>query len=127
MALRWQQQYKLADWWGETHSGGETPYSLASDLNSAGVRYAYTVGENDVSFLERACAARRGCGVAVLGGSHMVLLVHLDEHLAATIDPNSPGTNHWAKRERFLSEWKNSGSWGVAMLYSPVPPLPDMY
>lgn len=124
MALRWQNRPHTADWWKAHHSGGETPQSLSAKLESAGIRFATTAGENDVTFLEWAIATRRGCGVTVLGGRHMVLLVHLDDEHAGIIDANAPQSVQWTSREAFLAEWRNSNSWAIVPVYSPAPGLP---
>jgi hypothetical protein len=88
------------------------------------VRYAYTTGENDLSFLEWAVNTRRGCGVTVKGGAHMVLLVHLDAKRAGILDNNFPKEIRWVPRETFLAEWYASQSWAVTPVYVPPPPLP---
>lgn len=124
MLFRWQGRYNMANWW-RTHNGnGEWAEDLAAKFDRAGVRFAYTNGRGDVSFLEWACNTRRGAGVSVMGGTHMLCLVHLDERRAALLDNNHIERVKWVPRERFLSEWKNSGSWAVTPVYAPTPPLP---
>jgi len=78
--FRWQGRYWMADRIRTRYGNGEyaddswNPQSnLADKLDAEGVRYAYTTA-GDVSFLEWACSTRRGCGVTVLGGRHMVAL-----------------------------------------------------
>ena len=89
-----------------------------------GIRFAHTVGRNDVSFLEWACSTRRGAGVTVLGGRHMICLVHLDEKWAGILDNNDTSRIRWVPRKTFLAEWFNSNSWATTPVYSPAPPLP---
>jgi hypothetical protein len=122
--FRWQGRYAMADYWRRTYGNGEWANDLADKMERDGVRFAYTVGQNDVSFLEWACSTRRGCGVTVLGGRHMVALVHLDETRAGILDNNDPQKIIWVPRQTFLAEWLNSNSWAVAIVYGPVPPLP---
>jgi hypothetical protein len=114
MALRWQQEYQKADAWRQRHSGGEYAddswnegSNLARKFNAEGIRYAYTV-EGDEKFLEWAVATRRGAGVTVMGGRHMVLLVHLDEEKAGLLDNNDIKRIIWVDRNRFIAEWQNS-------------------
>ncbi len=124
MLFRWQGREDLADKWLRTYADGEWAENLAAKFDAEGVRYAYTQGQFDVSFLEWACNTRRGCGVTVKGGVHMVNLVHLDAKWAALLDNNDIGEIKWVPRETFLSEWFNSDSWAVTPVYTPPPPLP---
>jgi len=122
--LRWQGRHAMADYWRQTYGNGEWAAGLADKMDREGVRFAYTVGRNDVGFLEWACSTRRGCGVTVLGGRHMVCLVHLDEKWAGLLDNNDPRQITWVPRRTFLAEWLNSNSWAVTPVYAPAPPLP---
>ena len=61
---------------------------MAAKFDREGIRYAY-VTNGDVRFLEWACRTRRGCGITVMGGAHMVALVHLDDKWAAILDNNN--------------------------------------
>lgn len=124
MLLRWQGRDDLADYWRGRYENGEWPEGLADKFDTEGVRYAYTSQGKDVSFLEWACRTRRGCGVTVQEGRHMVMLVHLDAERAGIIDNNRPGEIQWRSRESFLNEWFNSRSWAVTPVYTPPPPLP---
>lgn len=121
MLFRWQEKYELADRWRRTYSDGEWADNLAKKFDAEGVRYAYTSERNDVSFLEWAISTRRGCGVTVKGGVHMVILVHLDDEIAGILDNNDPKEIKWVSRETFISEWKLSNSWAVTPVYSPPP------
>lgn len=122
MLFRWQGHFTLADHWRETYCDGEWAENLAVKFDKEGVRYAFTVGKKDVSFLEWACSTRRGCGVTVKGGVHMVMLVHLDHEWACILDNNFPDAFKWVPRETFLSEWYNSNSWAVTPIMGPPPP-----
>ena len=122
--FRWQGRPDLAKKWRETYGDGEWWEGLAAKFDKEGVRYAYTVKRNDVSFLQWACSTRRGCGVTVRGGAHMVTLVHLDSKWAGILDNNSIEEIKWVRRETFLSEWFSSNSWAVTPIYTPPPPLP---
>jgi hypothetical protein len=123
--FRWQGRYATADHWRRTYGNGEWAEGLADKMNREGVRFAYTVGRNDVSFLEWACSTRRGCGATVLGGRHMVCLVHFDDKWAGILDNNDPRRITWVPRRTFLAEWLNSNSWAVTPVYAPAPPLPN--
>jgi len=125
MLFRWQGREDLATKWLETYENAEWATKLAAKLDKEGVRYAYTWNERDVSFLEWACQTRRGCGVTVKGGAHMILLVHLDANRAGFIDNNAIGEIQWRSREAFLKEWRDSYSWAVTPVYTPPPPLPS--
>jgi hypothetical protein len=131
MLLRWQQQEGVASHWRETYGDGEyadstwNPESnLAIKLDSENVRYAYCI-DGDERFLEWALATRRGCGVTVLGGAHMVALVHLDDEWAGILDNNRPDQIIWMRRAKFLAEWKHSNGWAVTPVYTPAPPMPE--
>jgi hypothetical protein len=128
--FRWQGRYALASYWRKTYGDGEVADAtwdsrdnLADKLNRDKVRFAYTT-DGDVSFLEWACSTRRGCGVTIMGGKHMVCLVHFDEKWAALMDSNDVDTLIWVPRKTFISEWVNSNGWAVAPVYTPAPPLP---
>lgn len=129
--FRWQGRYWMADHWRKTYDSGETPDAIIGDpncnlkdkLDREGVRYAYTT-DGDVAFLEWACSTRRGCGVTVMGGRHMVALVHLDGERAGIMDPNNPKEIYYVPREQFIAEWQNSNGWAVTPVYTPAPPLP---
>lgn len=130
--FRWQGHYKMANLWRNTYGNGEVADetwgfedNLKAKLNKQGVRFAQTTN-GDVAFLEWACSTRRGCGVTVMGGRHMVTLVHFDEEWAGILDNNNPETYIWVPRETFVSEWHNSNGWAVTPVYTPPPPLPNM-
>lgn len=122
--FRWQGRYKMADYWRRTHENGEWPDDMAAKFDRAGVRYAY-VENGDVGFLEWACRTRRGCGVTVMGGEHMVALVHLDSKWAALLDNNMVSKFIWIPRETFIAEWKASYGWAIAPVYTPAAPPPQ--
>ena len=122
--FRWQGRYVTADYWRRTYGNGEWAAGLANKMEREGVRFAYTVGRSDVDFLDWACSTRRGCGVTVLGGRHMVCLVHFDQQWAGILDNNDPRQIRWVPRRTFLAEWFNSNSWAVCPVYAPAPPLP---
>jgi hypothetical protein len=126
MLFRWQGRYDLADMWRRTYADGEWTggTGLAAKFDKEGVRYAYTTGKKDLSFLEWAVATRRGCGVTMKGGAHMVILIHLDAERAGILDNNFPEEFRWVPRETFLAEWYSSQSWAVTPVYTPPPPLP---
>lgn len=122
--LRWQGRLDDAAKWRRDFSGGEWAHSLKNKLDSRSIRYAYTI-DGDVRFLEWACRTRRGCGIAINGGAHMVALVHLDAELVAIIDNNDTSKFIWIPRNKFIAEWKSSGGWAVAPVYTPAAPLPQ--
>jgi len=110
--------------WRQMHGDGEWPEHMAQQLDDAGIRYAYTV-DGDVSFLEWACSTRRGCGITVFGGRHMVALVHLDAEWAAILDNNYTEEFIWVPRDVLISEWQNSYGWAITPVYTPAAPLPN--
>ena len=121
--FRWQNRLHRADEWRRTYANGEWPESLATKLDREGVRYAYTTKGN-VSFLEWAVRTRRGCGITVKGGAHMVALVHLDDKWACLLDNNNVSKYKWVSRESLIAEWKASYGWAVTPIYTPAAPLP---
>lgn len=122
--FNWQGKYELAKWWRANHGDGEWDTDLANKLTKAGVKFAYTSRRGDVGFLEWSIRTRRGCGVTVMGGRHMVALVHLDKDWAGILDNNQTGKIIWVKRATFISEWLNSSSWAIVPIVGPpMPPL----
>ncbi|MHC4302100.1 MAG: hypothetical protein ACYS7Y_32965 [Planctomycetota bacterium] len=121
--LRWQNRSEEAAMWRREFSGGEWATSVARKLDSRGIRYAYT-SEGDVEFLEWACRTRRGAGVTVRGGAHMVTLTHLDDEWAVLLDNNNISKFIWLPRQEFIDEWQASHGWAVTPIYSPHAPLP---
>ena len=122
--LRWQGRYRTADWVQRTYGAGEWPDDMAKKLDAARIRYAY-VTNGDVKFLEWACRTRRGCGITVLGGAHMVALVYLDDKWAALLDNNAVESYIWVPRETLIAEWKASLGWAITPVYTPAAPLPQ--
>jgi hypothetical protein len=122
--LRWQYRLHTADYWRQTYGDGEQPEDLAAKFDQEGIRYAY-VTNGDVRFLEWACRTRRGCGITVMGGAHMVALVHLDDKWAAILDNNNVENFIWVPRETLIAEWKASYGWAVTPIYAPAAPLPQ--
>ncbi len=122
--FNWNGMYDMANWWKSHNGDGEWDDDLAAKFNRAGVRFAYTSEKGDIGFLEWACSTRRGCGVTVMGGRHMVALVHFDKKWAGILDNNQTGKIIWVPRATFVAEWLNSNSWAVTPVYSPSPPMP---
>ena len=122
--FRWQGQMNKANYWRRAYGNGEWPDNLAVKLDREGVRYAYTES-GDVKFLEWAIRTRRGCGITVMGGAHMVALVHLDDKWAAILDNNNVSKFIWVPRATLIAEWKASYGWAVTPVYTPAAPLPQ--
>jgi len=122
--FRWQGRVNTANHWRRTYGNGEWPDDMAAKFDREGIRYAY-VTNGDVRFLEWSCRTRRGCGITVMGGAHMVALVHLDDKWAAILDNNNVSKFAWVPRETLIAEWKASYGWAVAPVYTPVAPLPQ--
>jgi hypothetical protein len=121
--LRWQGRYETAAWIRSHYGDGEWPEDHVAKLDKIGVRYAF-VTNGDVKFLEWCCRTRRGAGVTVHGGAHMVNLVHLDSQWACLLDNNSVEKFRWVPRSEFLSEWHASNGWAFTVVYSPAAPMP---
>lgn len=121
--LRWQGRYRTADWIRKNYGDGEMPDSYTRQLDDAGIRYAQVIN-GDVNFLEWACKTRRGCGITVRGGRHMVSLVHLDKEWAGILDNNSVEKIIWVPRASLIAEWKASYGWAVVPVYTPSAPMP---
>jgi hypothetical protein len=122
--LRWQGRYHTADWIRRNYGNGEWPDHWIERADKIGLRYAITT-DGDVSFLEWACKTRRGAGITVMGGKHMVCLVHLDSQWAALLDNNAPSKYIWVPRETLIAEWKASYGWALTPIYTPAAPLPQ--
>jgi len=122
--LRWQGRYNTANRLRQKYGNGEYSEDWAAKMEREGLRYAY-VTNGDVRFLEWACRTRRGAGVTVLRGAHMVNLVHLDDEWACLLDNNDTGKYKWVPREMFLAEWRASFGWALTPVYTPAAPLPQ--
>lgn len=121
--LRWQGRYNAADWVRENCGDGQSVGSHVYQMEKIGLRYAFITNGN-VKFLEWCCRTRRGAGVVVMGGVHMVNLVHLDSQWACILDNNNVSRYYWVPREKFLSEWRTSGGLAFTVVYSPAAPMP---
>jgi hypothetical protein len=122
--LRWQGHYDVANWVRQNYGDGACQNCMPQKMDRAGIRYAY-VTNGDVKFLEWACSTRRGFGIAINGGEHMVALVHLDAKWAALLDNNNIENFIWVPRETLIAEWKASNGWAITPVYSPAAPLPQ--
>lgn len=127
-ALNWCGHYKDAAYIRSHCGNGQSPASLAETMAGANIRFAWTVGDRNVEFLEQALAGRRAVMVAIYanpndGDCHMTDLVHLDATSACIIDNNHPTENKWMTRDEFLETWYETGSWAVVPLEgAPAPP-----
>lgn len=122
--LRWQGRYNTANWIRKNYGDGEWPEDWMQKAERIGLRYAL-VTNGDVSFLEWACRTRRGAAITVMGGKHMVDLVHLDDKWAALLDNNATAAYIWVPRETLIAEWKASYGWALTPIYTPAAPLPQ--
>lgn len=120
--LRWQHRPQTAEYLRQHCGGGANWGDVVQVFDRLGVRYAQTVGERDVSFLEWAIRTRRGCAVCVESGAHMVCLVALNSEYAGILDNNSVGEIKWIPRQEFLNDWYASYSWAVTVVYVPSAP-----
>lgn len=122
--LRWQNRYGAAKTLRNRYGNGEMPTGLAANLDREGIRYAY-VTNGDVKFLEWAVRTRRGAAVTVMGGRHVVCLVHLDSKVAILLDNNRIDNFIVVPREVFLAEWRASMGWATTPIYAPAAPAPN--
>lgn len=122
--LRWQGRYQTAERIRQKYGNGEWPDDWMAKMEKEGVRYA-SISNGDEKFLEWACRTRRGAGVTIMGGAHMVNLVHLDKNWACLLDNNNTGRYRWIPRKAFMAEWKASYGWALTVVYSPAAPLPQ--
>lgn len=127
-----------------TKSGSTDPRYLAEQMTAMGIPFAMTLGQNDIAFIEKALAGRRGVMVEIdedtpeenerqiketgVNETHMVLVTYIDssktdDHAVCLLDCNYPRLNRWMSLERFESIWEPVGSWAVVPLGTPVPPL----
>jgi hypothetical protein len=121
--LRWQGRPNTANRWMATYGGGENPDRLKQRFDREGVRFAQTL-EGDETFLAWAIRTRRGCGVTVHEGTHMVDLIDLTDEEAVLLDNNNVGRLIRMPRDEFLAEWHASHGWAVAPVYTPAAPSP---
>lgn len=122
--LRWQGRYATAEKIRKKYGNGEWPEDWMAKMEKEGLRYS-SITNGDVSFLETACRTRRGAAVTIMGGAHMVNLVHLDDKWACLIDNNDPGNYKWVPRASFIAEWQASYGWALTVVYTPAAPLPQ--
>jgi len=122
----WQGYPELAQWWRQSYAGGEYSSRLNRRLDAAGVRYAYTMGNDrnvagkNWAFLEKCVELRLGCAVN-WPGNHMVTLVGIDEQNVYLVDNNSTHRITTLTREQFGRSWTG---WAVTPVYTPPPPEP---
>jgi hypothetical protein len=129
-ACNWEGREDISQTIRSHCGGGQSPQSLANLMVRNDIRFAWTIGDDDLEFLETALDGRRAVMVAIdldpdTGECHMVDLVHYrrNEAWACLIDNNHPTENRWVKREVFEKDWMRTGSWAVVPLYTPAPPL----
>ena len=126
--LRWQGKPKMASYLRSKYGGGQDYYGWRATLDSEGIIYASTYRSNNVAFLEKAVATRRGCMVGVApyekenAPKHMVCLVDLTSTRACILDNNQTDAYIWVDRDDFLAEWESSGSWALTPVYTPTSP-----
>ncbi len=122
--LRWQGRNDLADRLLRDLGGNTWPTSLAEKLQREGIRFGYTT-KGDIAFLEWAVRTRRGCGIVVSDGNHMVGLVSLDAERAGLLDNNDISRIRWVPRDQLIVEWRRSGGGAISPIYTPAAPLPQ--
>jgi len=126
--LRWQGRHADAERLKRAYGGGQDYDGWNEALDKTGIRYACTYRKNDVAFLERCIATRRGCIVGVnpyknsLSPAHMVCLVDMTASQCAILDNNDVTHYLWVSRSEFLAEWKRAGSWALTPIYTPTSP-----
>lgn len=120
--LRWQNRPDLAARL-KKHGGGQSCYSWNNILDAEGIKHTFTYKKNDVAFLEKAIAERRGCAVGIYPSkthdpNHMVCLVDLTDTKACILGDNFC-QYYWVDRDEFLANWKSANSWAVSTSYPP--------
>lgn len=126
--LTWQGRRDIALRLKRKYGGGQEYSGWNAILDSEGIRYASTYKKNDVAFLEKAIATRRGCMTGIFPNSrshdpnHMVCLVDLTETKACILGDNFPNKYLWVDRKEFLDEWRNANSWALTPIYTPTSP-----
>lgn len=121
--LRWQNRPDLAARL-KKHGGGQCCSGWNKILDSEGIKHTFTYKKNDVAFLEKAIAERRGCGVGIFPSSrthdplHMVCLVDLTATKACILGDNFC-QYYWVDRDEFLANWKSANSWAISTSYPP--------
>lgn len=116
--LQWQGRYDLAAKWRSTYRGGETMPGLSAKLEANGIDYRSTAN-GDEAFLEWATTTRRGAGVVVEQGAHMIDVVGMTPQIVQIWDSNSPASIQTRDRQDFLREWREAGGWGFTPLAGP--------
>ena len=128
MVLRHQGQYEMADWWRQQYSGGEYSDRLIKRMESANLRYAYTV-DGDFEFLRWCVRTRRGCGI-FYKPSHAINLIGMDDRYVYLLDnndvtrPERDGIPETVPINEFIRRWKGYGGFGFTVVYTPNPPKP---
>ena len=136
MAARWHHVTPMIDLLHKIQEGGGWPEKVDKVLKSVAPATHYEQYEwHDPAILDAAIARRSppcvtyGYGERYGQGqtiAHMVILLHIDDHLACVLDNNFPQTYEWMSRAEFLRRWVHpSGKgWAVVLLESPPPPIP---
>lgn len=124
--LRWHGQFKLAKWWRENHSGGESASSIQRYWTAAKIPFDKTE-EGDPKFLEWATRNRHGsiiwffpshcvhfCGLAIVDGQKYGILC----------DNNRVEKYIRVPYEEFVKRWREYGGFAMATTLPPPPPKP---
>lgn len=126
--LRWQGKPALANRLKQRYGGGQDYSEWKAAIDREGIKYASTKASNEVSFLEKAVATRRGCMVGVgpyqnfKEPTHMVCLVDMTSTKVVLLDNNFPEQYVYVGRKEFLTEWERAGSWALTPVYTPTSP-----
>lgn len=126
--LRYHGQTELAEWWRANYSGGENDSRLVKRLEAAGLKYAYTNGDEE--FLHWCNRTGRVAGI-FYKPNHAINFVGEDEQYVYLLDNNDvdrlerTGSYETVPRAEFYRRWHGYGgfAWTVAYLPPPAPSL----
>lgn len=132
--FKWQGEEKLAEYWRNKYSGGETSVSITRYLKSEGIPYVSTLNEEtyecsgDPAFLQWVSDTRRAATIW-WKPSHACTFVGFVEikgvpH-AAVLDNNYPERIEYHEAKKFITEWRKFGGFALAITQPPPrAPLP---
>lgn len=125
--MRWQGQYRAADWWRKRYSGGETAKSITDYYEANNMKFACTLN-GDPAFLVWATQTRRAA-IVWWKPSHCCAFVGISvidgKEYAIIQDNNRPGTFEKTPLDEFIRQWRDYGGFACTLLlapsHSPVP------
>lgn len=115
----------LGGWWLSTYHSGETASGIIMKCDKAGLRYSYTIGDGDISWLEWVDRNRYGA-LIFYWDSHAVTFLGIDDKYVILLDNNANDYYRYVPRQEFVRKWPRYDGFALTLVYPPPPPLPTI-